>query len=390
MRFEGAIAPAPRSAARTIGAPGRDCHPPRPEGAEESVRTAPPLLPTVSIATASCHSPGPGGLRTAGEVPAARWVGAATPARSGGVRDIGRRRVAPTPFAVTVRGDVPGGGCHPRPGHPGGVRNAHLHGCHHARAELMGHAPGRCGICQLVEPLGLRHVPNGMRNPSGPVTIRGDRCHDLAERLWPKIAGPWASTPEREIGHEDCWLWDGAQGEFDYGRISAGRRGEGLIGPHRAVLELMDQASYLPGTAPDRSDLVACHNCPGGDNPLCCNPSHLFWGTHAENSRDMVRKGRHRTGGRSRPTVDRQAYARYLEERAMLEEVERYGPEAAAELRTDWCTGYDAGQAGQARADEPSAHYQYGYRAGVADRERGIELCLAGADRGEGELEVER
>jgi len=321
---------------------------------------------------------------------AAPEAGGHSQRRIAGNRSVGRRRVAPTPWAATARGEVPVGGGHPRPGERGGTRNEQLHGHYRARAELMGHAPGRCGICRLVEPLGLVHVPNGVRNPSGPVTRRGDRCHDLAERLWPKVAGPWASTPEREIGADDCWLWDGAQGEFDYGRISVGKRGEGLIGPHRAVLEVMDQAAYLPGTAPDRSGLVACHNCPTGDNPLCCNPSHLYWGTHAENSRDMVRKGRHRPGGRPRPTVDGRAYARYLEERAMLKEIERHGLEASAELRADWCAGYDAGQAGGQRDDEPSAHYQFGYRAGIADRERGLHVCLSGADRVECEQEVER
>jgi hypothetical protein len=185
----------------------------------------------------------------------------------------------------------------------------------------MGHAPGRCGVCQLVEPLGLVHVPNGLRSPSWPVTVNGDGRHLLAERLWPKVAGPWASTPEREIGPDDCWLWDGAQGAHDYGRVRAGGREDGLTGAHRAVLEVMDEATYLPGTTPDRTGLVARHNCPSGDNPLCCNPAHLSWGTQADNVADTISRGRHR-GFTPRPTVNARAYERYLESEAVLAEVE--------------------------------------------------------------------
>lgn len=78
-----------------------------------------------------------------------------------------------------------------------------------------------------------------------------------------------------------CWEWQGNINVNGYGHIEV--KGKGM-NAHRA--------SWIAYNGDIESRTVVCHNCPNGDNRRCVNPDHLFIGSHKDNTRDMVNKGR--------------------------------------------------------------------------------------------------
>src|SRR5262245_33607729 len=90
----------------------------------------------------------------------------------------------------------------------------------------------------------------------------------LVERFWAKVA----------VGNSaECWVWQAYCRPDGYGQFQYSRANPRTA--HRVAYEL----TYGPIPAGQE----VCHRC---DTPPCCNPDHLFLGSHHENMTDMADK----------------------------------------------------------------------------------------------------
>lgn len=104
-----------------------------------------------------------------------------------------------------------------------------------------------------------------------------NRCTDIVSRFWSHVAK--GSEPDA------CWLW-----------TAASRSGYGSFRPRREQTISAHRYSYLLNCGPIPPTLCVLHKC---DEKLCIRPDHLFLGTNATNTADMIAKGRQAIGERN-------------------------------------------------------------------------------------------
>lgn len=84
-----------------------------------------------------------------------------------------------------------------------------------------------------------------------------------------------------------CWLWEGHVTSAGYGKIRIAGKGSGWVFAHRFSYE------FHHGLIPKGK--IICHRC---DTKRCVKPSHIFLGTHQDNSDDAKMKGLYHSGER--------------------------------------------------------------------------------------------
>lgn len=102
---------------------------------------------------------------------------------------------------------------------------------------------------------------------------------EIAPLLNSMVVRKFRERIEQGEDHE-CWPWKGQLNAGGYGMFYVSGRRTGV---------LVTRIAYYLANKTIADDQFVCHSC---DNPTCCNPKHLWLGTHKQNIGDMWQKGR--------------------------------------------------------------------------------------------------
>lgn len=85
-------------------------------------------------------------------------------------------------------------------------------------------------------------------------------------------------TRVKKDGTSGCWIWTGCKNNKGYGQVK-----------FNGKTHFTHRLSYYFYFGQLLEGQEICHKC---DNPICCNPDHLFLGTTRDNMIDCLLKGR--------------------------------------------------------------------------------------------------
>jgi hypothetical protein len=103
------------------------------------------------------------------------------------------------------------------------------------------------------------------------------RIEDFSETELQGIKARFWSKVDQSGGLEACWPWTASRRGNEYGSFWI----NGQTYKTNRVVWMLEQ-----GETP--TDKMVLHSC---NNPLCCNPKHLYLGNNSNNVRDAQRAG---------------------------------------------------------------------------------------------------
>lgn len=123
------------------------------------------------------------------------------------------------------------------------------------------------------------------------------------------VTGPEKFWSNVAVGEADqCWPWKKGVNSGGYGDCK-----------HNGLARNASRVAYILSKGEPPAGHVVCHAC---DNPRCCNPSHLWTGTTAENLADCRRKGRAKHN--CPPGVDHPRYCAKLTPEIIKDAIRRH------------------------------------------------------------------
>lgn len=125
-------------------------------------------------------------------------------------------------------------------------------------------------------------------------------------RQYTKVA-PEARFWPRVTKSDGCWTWGGYCDEDGYGNFWFEGR---TVRAHRWLWEFLN--------GPLGKEQQVLHRC---DNPPCVRPDHLFVGTHDDNVKDKMLKGRNHYGPCPKGTANRPRGSAHFRTRLTEEQV---------------------------------------------------------------------